>query len=57
MRLQPACAAGLVRPKMDVAVVIEEGGLDHFLDVARAEGMRPRISDVRDYAKRNAVLR
>jgi predicted nucleotidyltransferase len=41
---------------VDVTVILDEDTLERFLDLARAEGLRPRISDALAYAKKNAVL-
>jgi predicted nucleotidyltransferase len=41
---------------VDISVVLDEDILDRFLDLARAEGLRPRIPDAIAFAKRRAVL-
>ncbi len=41
---------------VDVSVVLDEGALERFLELARAEGFRPRRPDAIAFAKRSAVL-
>lgn|GEM_PF-119636 len=41
---------------VDAAVLLDERHLDHFVKLAAAEGLHPRISDAIAFAQRNAVL-
>ena len=41
---------------MDALLRLDERSLDHFLDMAMAEGFRPRIPDAISFARRSAVL-
>ncbi|GIW53801.1 MAG: hypothetical protein KatS3mg082_0205 [Nitrospiraceae bacterium] len=41
---------------VDVSVVLDEGALERFLELARAEGFRPRRPDAIAFARRSAVL-
>ncbi|HXF93605.1 MAG TPA: nucleotidyltransferase [Nitrospiraceae bacterium] len=41
---------------VDVLVRLDENALDRFLEMAKAEGFRPRIPDAIPFARRSAVL-
>jgi hypothetical protein len=41
---------------VDALLRLDERSLDHFLDMAIAEGFRPRIPDAISFARRSAVL-
>lgn len=41
---------------VDVTVVLDEDAIERFLDLARGEGLRPRIPGAIAYAKRSAAL-
>jgi hypothetical protein len=41
---------------VDAAVLLEERKLNRFVELAAAEGLRPRISNAAAFAQRNAVL-
>lgn len=41
---------------VDALLRLDEKSLDHFLDMAIAEGFRPRIPDAISFARRSAVL-
>jgi len=41
---------------VDALLRLDERSLDHFLDMAIAEGFRPRIPDAVSFARRSAVL-
>ena len=41
---------------VDALLRLDERSLDHFLDMAMAEGFRPRIPDAVSFARRSAVL-
>lgn len=41
---------------VDATVLLDERRLNHFVKLAAAEGLHPRISDVIAFAQRNAVL-
>lgn len=41
---------------VDASVALDEGALDRFLELACAEGLRPRIPDAVVFAKKSAVL-
>jgi hypothetical protein len=41
---------------VDAAVLLDERRLNHFVRLAAAEGLRPRISDAIVFAQQNAVL-
>jgi hypothetical protein len=41
---------------VDAAVLLEERNLNRFVELAAAEGLRPRISNAVEFAHRNAVL-
>ena len=41
---------------VDALLRLDESSLDHFLDMAIAEGFRPRIPDAISFARRSAVL-
>ena len=41
---------------VDALLRLDESTLDHFLDMAMAQGFKPRIPDVVSFARRSAVL-
>jgi hypothetical protein len=45
-----------VTEDVDAAILLEERSLDRFLEVAVAQGLKPRIPDAVAFARRSAVL-